>query len=303
MTITLHLGAHKTGSTFIQDAFAQNQGALAAAGRHYIPLGPFRDGFTKLSFNRDLSKPGAAQRRAQATDYLMGELAAAGDRHVVLSEENLLGTPAEMVRLGQGIYPRFDQRIALISELLAGQPVEVFLAVRHQAEFARSVFTENLRLSPKDFTPVEAFRDAWLTQIPSWVPLIHSIRGAFPGAALTVWNFKLFRRDPQRILRAIAGCAPEGGFKVATASRRPGLSQRATEELLRIGALEGGAAVRRVAYAMSIAYPLSAENWTYRMWSEDEAARLQVAFSADLKALRKMDGVRMLRAKGADYSV
>ncbi len=300
MTITLHLGAHKTGSTFIQDAFAQNQDALAAAGRHYIPLGPFRDSFTKLSFNRDTGKPGAVQRRAQAAEYLKQELAAAGDRHVLLSEENLLGTPAEMVRLGQGMYPRFDQRIALISELLAGQRAEIFLAVRHQAEFARSVFTENLRISPKDFTPVEAFREAWLNQIPSWVPLIQSIRDAFPGAPITVWNFKLFRRDPQLILREIAGCAPEGGFKVEQANRRPGLSQRATEELLRIGALEGGEAVRRVAYAMSVAYPLSAENWTYRMWSEDEAVRLQAAFTADLKALRKMDGVRMLRAKDAD---
>lgn len=38
--VVLHIGAHKTGTSYLQGLFYRNHGALAAAGLHYPPIGP-----------------------------------------------------------------------------------------------------------------------------------------------------------------------------------------------------------------------------------------------------------------------
>lgn len=294
MKITLHLGAHKTGSTYVQDALGLSHAHLAANHRGFVPLQAFRAGFTSRS-----RKPGPGLDEARS--YLSSVIddmqrAQPKVRRLILSDENLLGIPAEIVDAGV-LYPSLEERLELIADCLQPHEVKVLLCLRHPAEFLRSIFTENLRLSPPEFTPVERVRAAWSPEGASWVPVVERIRKLFPQSPLYLWDFAQFRKDPKGMLERISDCRFDTDPKPAVWSRRQGLSQSATEVLLDIGAREGGVAVRRAAHDVARAHPLTDGNWTYAMWSRDEVAAYQKQFSADLATLNRTDGIRFLRPR------
>lgn len=294
MKITLHLGAHKTGSTYVQAVLEQSMARLAAQGCTYVPLDTFRPAFTRRAY----APSGAAPDPAAAEEYLRDVIARAQGAHLLLSDENLLGTPREVVETG-ALYPNMAGRLALIADILRGHDVTLVLCIRRMSDFLRSIYTENLRECPRNFTPVETFRAAWTPSACSWLPVVEGVRAAFPGASLALLNYKHFRDEPTDIIGQIAGCKLEDDAQPTHWSRRRGLSQTATEVLLELGAREGGTAVRKASHDVAQAHPVTADNWTYKMWSDAEVDAFQTTFGADLKGLRNTPGIRMMRPASA----
>ncbi|MSU89153.1 hypothetical protein GE300_05890 [Rhodobacteraceae bacterium 2CG4] len=222
-------------------------------------------------------------------------LASAGAARLLLSDENLIGTPREMVE-SQRLYPTAAARLAALAPLLAGHEVEVFVALRHHGQFARSVYGESLRGSLRRFVGPEEFRAGWLQGGPSWVPLLEAVRAAFPQARLAVWNFMEFKQDPQRFLNLVAGLDPAAGFDTAGASHRPSLSHDAIEALIAIGAAEGAEAMREAREAVARDHPRTDGNWQYRMWSVEQERAFNRAFRRDLTRIAELDErVRVVR--------
>lgn len=298
MKIALHLGVHKTASTFMQDAFAAGQGMLAARGVAHVPTPEFRRSVTRLLRPGPEGDPAVADRQRQGAEALGAVLAAADAPRILLSDENLIGTPPEIVE-SQRLYPRAATRLAALAPLLAGHEVEIFVALRHHGQFARSVYGESLRSNLRHFVSPEAFRDGWLAGAPSWLPLIEAACAAFPNAPVTAWNFMNFKKDPQRFLNLVAGLDPAVEFDTTQANHRPSLSHDAIEALIDIGAAQGVKAMRAAVDDVSRAHPRSEGNWQYRLWTQEQERDFNRAFRRDLNRIAAIGGrVRLVSADG-----
>ncbi|MBD3625205.1 MAG: hypothetical protein HUJ24_07465 [Rhodobacteraceae bacterium] len=298
MKISLHLGVHKTASTFMQDAFAAGQGALAAQQVAHVPTTEFRRSFTRLLRPGPAGDADVAARQQQGAEALAAYLAATGAPRILLSDENLIGTPPEIVE-SQRLYPSAGTRLAAFARLLEGHEVEIFVALRHHGQFARSVYGESLRSNLRRFVSPDAFRDGWLAGEPSWLSLIEAVCAAFPNAPVTVWNFLDFKKDPQRFLNLVAGLDPAVAFDTTQANHRPSLSHDAVEALVEIGATRGVKAMRAVLDDVSRAHPRSEGNWQYRLWTPEQERDFNRAFRRDLNRIAALGGqVRLVGADG-----
>lgn len=281
MTLALHLGAHKTATTFQQEALTRAAPDLAERGVHILPLDDLRQSFTRrLHLGED----------AAAGAWLSEVLDRPG--RVVLSDENLLGAPARMVHAG-ALYPDAAERLARLARLIGEREVEIFYAIRHQGQFSRSVFCEALRTRLDEVPDPDTFRAGWLERGVSWRPVIEAIRSAFPAAKLFVWSLQSFKKDAQGLLGRIAG-APGHSFDLSDVYRRESFSHAATEALLRIGREEGTEAMYHARDRMARKHPRQEGDWQYRLWSEDDVKVFQRAIRQDLRALRDGKDVTLL---------
>ena len=290
MKIALHVGAHKTGSTFIQDALDAARPMLENRGVAYVPRAEFRSEVTrKVGPHQKRTPEQRAAKHAEGAAALAAMIdAASGADRLILSDENLIGNPNEMVRTRK-LYPSAERRLAVLAPLLTGHEPEIFLAIRHHGQFARSLYGEALNVRLPRFIGPDEFRNGWEAGHPSWVPLVMSVLKNFPKARLTVWNFLDFKNDPTRFLNLLAGLERPLEFDTTDASRRPSLSHDATEALLEIGARDGIEAMLAARRSIVRKFPKGQGNWAYRMWSDAQEKAFQQLLRKDLKQISSID--------------
>jgi hypothetical protein len=193
--ILLHLGVHKTATTYIQKKLALNAGLLADRHIHYDPLDVFRKGFTSL----------LKEDTTRANDYVTHLMATAASMTLLVSEENILGVPGELVRDGR-YYGRARRRLGRTAELLQTDNPEIYLGLRDYASFAVSMYCEYIR-HQKFLT----FADYWKIVVASgfsWMTVIEDIHAAVPGARIVLWDFADFRRIEEQIFAAMLDFDP-----------------------------------------------------------------------------------------------
>src|SRR5262245_41759765 len=86
--IHLHLGAHKTATTYIQAELSHNADVLAVHGTAYVPMRAFR------VWRRSLLRPGARFLGSQQVkfDHRLREWDPAQSETCIISDENMIGT-------------------------------------------------------------------------------------------------------------------------------------------------------------------------------------------------------------------
>lgn len=168
--VILHVGAHKTGSTFIQGALAQNRALLAAAGvgcvaRRDVGLGPM-----KAWINRK-QLPVA---RAYLRDLIEAQ---SPGLPVIVSYENLFGTTS--LDRGEGICSKARQRARKLRQLTEGYETKVVVYIRAQAAFLESCYLQVVQQGR-----AIPFYD-YLQKIPfwslSWEEPVAAFEAEFPG--------------------------------------------------------------------------------------------------------------------------
>ncbi len=161
----IHLGLHKTATTALQSFLQKVSSTLLAHDVRYIPLQRMRAEITPLFCSSD-----KARRRR-----LMDQLETFPNHNVLLSDENILGSPAD---IASGVlYPYARNRVESFCEEADGRPVTVFVTLREPAAFITSMYCEYIRhqefipfdeyVAPFDvggFSYAKAFR--WLKRLP-----------------------------------------------------------------------------------------------------------------------------------------
>ncbi|MEM9269524.1 MAG: hypothetical protein AAGA78_11380, partial [Pseudomonadota bacterium] len=166
--VVLHLGAHKTGSSWAQAALKTSGQALAGA---------------------EVIAPGTGHVRREVTAQAIAgkpvDLAAYGHcQRLVLSDENMLGTPRQMLRTGT-LYPKAVQRLSAVREAFEDHPVELHLATRPLAPFFAGLVVEGLRNG--FYRPLDEVEAVLCAQEGGWQDLADRLRRAWPEAKLTLW--------------------------------------------------------------------------------------------------------------------
>ena len=199
----LHIGAHKTATSYMQKKLAQNIDLLAGRGVHYTPLDVMRKEFTPL-----INETAPAE-----SEWLTALRTTGGTMNLLLSEENIMGVPGDIVREGH-YYVSARQRLTRTCQMLDAEAPEIYLGLRDYAGFTVSMYSEYIRHRP--FLPFSDYLDIYEKSDFSWIRVIEDVLAATPSAKLTIWDFANFRAIENDVFSAMLGfdagilASPEG---------------------------------------------------------------------------------------------
>ncbi len=218
--IIIHLGLHKTATTALQDFLHGHVGAMIQKGVRYIPLPRMRTDVTPLFCTLEKGK------RAKLT-ALLEEIE---QETVLLSDENLIGTPGELTK--GGIYPFSRNRVETFCEAMKDSRITLFLTLREPHFFLTSMYSEYLRHN--EFVPFAQYVAGFDVQ-------------GFSYRKTFGWLFRLPTNTKVRIIPFEVGhgggvhhiareivaeaCGPDSGIDIGTFPVRKSRSAYSTEEL------------------------------------------------------------------------
>ena len=204
MDIILHIGAHRCATTSFQHYMRQNADGLARCGIGF--WGPRRtrnglfSGLTpgpRLATGRDLQ-----QRAAGRIQLGCARSAATGVQTLVVSDENMLGSVRENLRLA-ALYCGVGERVARFAHAFGGRVSDVVLNIRSLEFFWASSLgyglTRGMGVSRQQLLDR-------LTHGPrSWRDVIADVACAAPDARFWVLPFETFARQPDVQLAVMTG--------------------------------------------------------------------------------------------------
>jgi len=193
MKIHLHLGAHKTASTFIQNWLFVHKEQLNANGVCYIPLEKLRNNISN-SIRHLIDKPLDIKSKL---DSLISEnyIKDQNPEILIISEENFLGSPESLGNSGI-LYQDFHQRVAALSNLFIDNEVKVFLSIRSYDSFYPSMYAEIFRHGY--FYSFDYFIDKLDINNNSWLSVINIIKNHFGEPYL--WKYESFKSNYKMII-------------------------------------------------------------------------------------------------------
>jgi DNA-binding phage protein len=190
--LTLHVGAHKTATTYLQQILSAQQQALLQHNVNYVMLS--KNLRTLLGA---VSRKSNQQILAEAAQMMEKELSASPSGHnVLVSWEGLLGAP---IVVG-GLYPQSAIFAEFFKEFFRNSDSRVVLYVRRQDDFLASAYVQSVKegsalsfdayLDQVDYAQLE-----WRTVIEPWQE---------SGAKITVAPYETIRMGHSAFVAPIA---------------------------------------------------------------------------------------------------
>jgi hypothetical protein len=206
----VHVGAHKTATTHLQETLGAVRTSLADRGVDFIPNQLLRERrFARTLWERRplarLPIVGSAHMR-DAIETAVEPLRLGPDV-VVLSEENVLGIPEQI--FATPFYPQAAQSLARLASLGGGlggrAEIVLFLSIRSYETLLPSAYAEHLKHSAPPAGGFEGVHARLVAHPPSWYDLVDRIRAAAPGVALRIWRQEDYRANAAAIMEAVCG--------------------------------------------------------------------------------------------------
>lgn len=281
----IHLGAHKTATTHLQETLAAVRGDLVRQGIDFLPCAGVRaQGMARTLAERRPSARVPILGPARLRDAIEATLAPlrAGPGVVAFSEENILGVPDHMLQVP--LYPRAAANVGRLASLAGRAELVLFLSIRGYDTLIPSAYVEALKFAPPPPGGFGAIRARLLAAPPSWVDLVARIRAAAPAVPLRIWRQEDYRANARAIMEAFCG-RPLGALPELsdpTWTRSPSAAAVAAAEALPRD-LPPAERLRRVRALFAAADPGSGPGADrFRPLDEDERQRLQAIYAADL---------------------
>lgn len=226
--VHIHLGAHKTATTFIQNCLEQNKSLFL--DRHILCVTPTftRNGFMKC-FRESIA--GNAENQAELTEKMLAFIKAETLSYgfndsqptlLVISEENFLGNFKSLIENGR-LYPELKLRLATLAKTFDGCEISVFVSIRHYCEFYPSAYLEALRNGVHRMSFEEFMANATILE-NSWLTMIDDICSVFD--TVKVWPYEKFRENAQAILSELLDTPLSKEIIDINTLQRPSLSRK-----------------------------------------------------------------------------
>jgi len=296
--IHLHLGAHKTASTYIQNVLYELRSEIAMSGIYYEELGIVRPAISnpvamlsqepRLSvddyFKRRHAKKALAQRLSQSC---------AGEHDMLLSDENLLGHAQDC--LGGQLYPNASAQLQVLAGLLPAEVSRIYLGVREYMPFLASVYIEALRwgtnVRPEEMVAAYT-QKRWM-----WSELIAKIRSIFPEAQIYLWRFEDFKHLRMQILSLISRLDTEMLAKVPDLVVNAGLSKAAVEALAnQFDGVNGPISKRFEVLRAQSRYPLNSAKDRFNPWPDAQAREFSSVYEEEFRSWQRDPALKVLVA-------
>ena len=270
--VCLHLGAHKTATTFLQNTLNENAVDLAQAGVGLVLPRHIR------------AKSDPKRANASAKVRVDAALADALDdpklHRLVLSEEGLIGSPRRNL-LQAELYAEISSNLQALPYALDHPNVQIFFAVRDYGPYFSSCVTTALR-SGHAFDLLDLRRNLLITP-RGWAEVIADIEQRFPKAQLVLWSYEDFEMKPEAILAEMTGLPLKAPSKRVFET----MTQKAVETVMPLIAANVSPTLRRdvIRDAMR-AFPTGPDTPKFTLWNNEEAALLNERYQVDWKRVQ-----------------
>lgn len=200
--LRVHLGAHKTATTHLQDTLFAHRAALRRCDLDYIP----RDDFGPLQ--RRYSNPDRWRKKLWSPPIerlflTQFEALRNGPSTVLLSDEDLLGFSYDL--FSRPIYADLRGLHTIRSLASKDTTLCLFLGIRSFEQIIPSAYAQTIKaIHPKPGWLTE-IRQSLLETPPSWANLIERLTEMFPTVELRVWLQEDYRAHSQEILSFFVG--------------------------------------------------------------------------------------------------
>ncbi|MEL6452699.1 MAG: hypothetical protein AAFQ19_15700 [Pseudomonadota bacterium] len=201
MTVTLHIGAHRTATTSFQAYMRRHAADLHCQGVGFWgPLRTRKGLFAGIQPVPGLGHGPAAARRARGRILLQLDKAARqGTRRVVVSDENMMGSVRQNMRR-RSLYADVGERVSRYICAFDGQVDTVVLSVRALDRFWASVSA--YAVARGHAVPNGDICDRIAHSARTWRDVIADVACAAPQARIVVVPFEVNMGRSDRLLRA-----------------------------------------------------------------------------------------------------
>ena len=189
------MGAHKTGTTYINKLLLSNQTLLSDNGVLFRASNEVLENITM-----HLCKSLSVKDKSKIQKFVSHQ-----DKEfekIIFSHENISGNIPSFVR-NEGIYPNIYKRIRSLNDILDGRSIDIVFFIRRYDGFILSCYSEYMR--SMGYVPFEKFHNTVFHSEPSWVDVVDSIQVAYPNAKLRVFEQNQIRTDATRVVQHIMG--------------------------------------------------------------------------------------------------
>ncbi|MFT4012390.1 MAG: hypothetical protein QM682_03105 [Paracoccus sp. (in: a-proteobacteria)] len=292
MSVSIHLGAHKTASTHLQLSLRLARDDLRMGGLFLAEPSMLREEAAALPLSDALAGGAGCPAQARCRDLLAQ---ARGDApHLLLTEENILGgTRRGSLFSRRGlIYPFAVRRAGQAIQICGGGPSTLFLALRDPASFNVSAFA--LQLSLGNETEFPAFLQGRDPARVGWSGLVKRLTGIEGVARLVIWRFEDYPALRSRLLLRML---PSG-----LAERVPdpppsneSMTQAGYDWFLRRATADAGADLRILARKARKRFPRAEGHAPLRLLDEAARARSAAAYAVEIARIERLPKVEFLR--------
>lgn len=294
MKVVLHLGAHKTASTYLQARLGNSTNVLT--GRQITYIGPeaVRETLSRAGSLQFAGKPIAFRTRRRLTramGKLVHDAACMGASRVIISEETLLGRLSEIHDNGR-FFEEVHRRLRVFRNTFDDVDLEILLAVRGLDGFLPSVWS-HMALR-RGYTPFDMERARRMIDARRrWSNVVEDVAKTYPNARLTVWRYEDMKAVETHVLRAFAddyGVSAIEPIKWRALSGLSALAVEALEKLRADGTPCGPEQVRKLWRK----FPKPKGHADFQPFDNDMLDRLRADYAQDLERITAMDRVTVL---------
>ena len=263
MTLFLHLGAHKTATTTLQNVLKHNEAALEVRGLARIKT-QTRHLFWHLY--RDGDREAFKKRRRTLARKL--QQYDAGWPNAILSSETMFGT-SDLHGVDR-FYPLADTALRVLAQLTSGMDRKVIFYVRRQDDFIESSFINRLQtlatslhldharlLADTSWSSFAHYLDSFVPAQLSWLNLIERMETHFGADNLIIRPFETIRRGKASYAEAFLApmCATDGLELSPPIYENRSFSAKALEEFIRLAPQQGFENLRSLRLRLQDEYP------------------------------------------------
>lgn len=209
MDVILHIGAHRTASSALQQHLSLNRAELAEAGVVYWGPKITRGGLFRGAIGGVDGVMAWQERRFAGRCAMRAEaVRQTGATHLMISDENMIGSlrgALEHTRL----YADAGRRIAAYANGFSRHRLTVALCVRDYADWWTSSLA--FRLQRGGPLPHTQMREYLITQPRRWRHLVEELARVLPDVRLVVWSFEASANAPYRLIQELTGTSTDPG--------------------------------------------------------------------------------------------
>lgn len=288
MKIRVHLGVHKTATTFIQSQLHESRAFLAGNRIGFAGIWIVRRRFTK-AFDRLawfdpwwklVTRPWLKRRFAE----LLAQHARSSDTFI-LSDENILGLISANHWTGK-LYPQARRRVEILEEIGRGHDLHYYVAIRRYPDYITSSW---LQLASRGKAPpFEKYLAKFTPKSRGWAEVVADIAAAAGARRVTVWTYDWFSDDPAR---AFGLLAPGVHFAVPDEELRrdvlPSLTLKGLKVITRLQDHLSDAELKHLSRVMR-SFPFDEPNPRLEISDQELLVAYEAKYQQDLARIRAL---------------
>lgn len=201
--LLIHVGAHKTATTYLQNTLKRNKDNLLERKLLYIPLEDMRNGITAVINDDSVTAEETFEKIISYADI-------SDIDNILLSDENILGSFGDIF-WNQKIAPNIQNRVKKLRLAFKDYNIRIFLTIRSYDAYYASIYCEFLRHFKK-FISFQKFMGDFDYLRFNWSIIVRDLLLEIEPDDLCVFRFEDFIEHEEQVFKALTNGVIPGDY-------------------------------------------------------------------------------------------